>query len=167
MLARLETGMDSKLKRPIIILALVILTITGCSSKKSQCLKLLEVVNQGNILISTKDKAYNAITTKRLATELNTVADTVETLRLSNNKLKRIQTGFAEVFRDLSKMLNEMGQAFEAGEKSQVSVEGRAELLKAIEQVNQSGQRVTELSQKATTLVDEMAKVCPPKLTQD
>ncbi|NJK38953.1 MAG: hypothetical protein HC920_15175 [Oscillatoriales cyanobacterium SM2_3_0] len=143
------------------------LTITGCSSRKAQCLKLLQSVNQGNTLISIKGKTYNAATTKQLATELNTIADNIDSLRLSSGRLKQAQAGFAQVFHDLSKVLAEMGQAFEAGEKTQITPEGRTELLKAIDQANQSGQSVTELTQRANQLVDEMAKACPSKLTQD
>ncbi|MGF1494453.1 MAG: hypothetical protein ACFBSC_18825 [Microcoleaceae cyanobacterium] len=153
-----------ELKQLTVTLMLLSLVLTGCTSKKTQCMRLLTVVNQGHTLISDKGKVYDAATTQQLANELSLVANNVEAVKVSNRKLKEIQAGFTQVFRDLSQMLNEMGAAFADGEKSPITSEGRAQLQQAIVQVDEAGQSVSEVSQRANALVDEMTKVCPRQL---
>ena len=148
----------------LLTLAALVTSLAGCAgSRKVQCRKLIEAIDRGNIAIAAQNNRDSGATTLRLAQELNVVADRMEELYLTNGKLKKIRRGFAEVFRELATALNEMGQALEAGEKSPVSVEGRTELVKAIEKVNEVGQRTRPIAEKAETLMADMTKHCPPE----
>ncbi len=160
--------MNFKFRRVVTLLTFVTLltSLTACAgSRKTQCRKLIEVVDQGNIAIATQDNS-NGATTLRLAQELNLVADQMEELYLTKGRLKKIRVGFTEVFREFAIALNEMGQALEAGEKSPISVEGRTELVKAIEKVNQVSQKTSPIGEKAETLMADMTKYCPPESLQ-
>ncbi|MEB3281791.1 MAG: hypothetical protein VKK42_23000 [Lyngbya sp.] len=156
--------MDFQFRRVVTLLTLATLvtSLTGCAgSRQVQCRKLMELVDQGNLAIAVPNNLDNSATTLRLAQELNIVADRMQKLYLTNGRLKRIRSGFTEVFREFAMVLNEMGQVLEAGEKTPITVEGRAELVKAIEQVNEISQRTTPISEKADTLMAQMTKHCP------
>ncbi|MEL7036802.1 MAG: hypothetical protein AAFO04_14440 [Cyanobacteria bacterium J06592_8] len=161
--------MDFKFRRvaTFFTLTTLIISLTACAgSRKFQCRKLMEVVDQGNMAIAAQDQKTSGAATIKLAQELNTIADQMEDLYLTNGRLKKIREGFTEVFREFATALNEMGQALEAAEKSPISVEGRTKLVQEIDKVNQVSKRTLPLSQKAETLMAEMEKRCPPESLQ-
>jgi hypothetical protein len=155
--------MDFNVRRVVTFLTVAVVIVGCAGNRQDQCRKLMEVVDQGNLAIAVPNNQDNAATTLRLAQELNLVADQMQKLYLTKGKLKKIRFGFTEVFREFAVVLNEMGQALEAGEKTPISLEGRAELAKSIEKVNQISQRTNPISQKAEKLMAEMTKYCPPE----
>lgn len=148
-------------------IALIFLGLTGCTSKTSQCQKLIEVVNRGNALIYYRSDKQDATTTRQLAKELDGIATQVETLKLPDKKLTALQTNSTATFRNLAAALTEMGQALEQGEKAPATSEGKQQLLKAKEQLTRASQLATQAAEKADGLTDEMISYCPQSVTTD
>ncbi len=150
--------------KPLVMLFLVTTLITGCGGNRQvQCRKLIEVVNLGHLAIAIHPNQNNSATPLRIAQELNMIADQMEELRLRNGRLQTIRLEFTDVFRELATVFQKMNQALEAGEKAPISLEGRAELVQAIERVNQVSQQINPIREKADTLTAEMTQYCPPE----
>lgn len=123
----------------------------------------MDVVHRGNSLITAKGDRFDAATTKQLATELEGIAEQVESLNLGNPTLKDLQTGYGENFGEMAKALKDMGQALKVGETIAVSVEGRQTLNQAKERMENATEVANRAADRTDALTQELISYCPTK----
>ncbi len=160
----LKPSVKSQLKLPrtlFLFIATILFIMARCGGSRVQCQKLLEVVNQGPILIHAQQNQYDAATTQQLAVEMETMAKEIETIKVSDRRLKMMQTRFAIVYRELSQTLNEIGTTVKTGEQAPITLQGRQQLSSAREQLLSVEETANQTGKKLDALMDEINAYCP------
>lgn len=89
----------------------IALFVTSCSENKvSQCQRLIRVVNAGTSLIDN-NKGRQVITSIQLSKDLEFVTKSIKELNLKDPKLKEFQSGFVNIFQNLSQAIAKAGRA--------------------------------------------------------
>ncbi|MFN6481367.1 MULTISPECIES: hypothetical protein [unclassified Nostoc] len=138
----------------------ITLFITSCSENKvSQCQRLIRVVNAGTSLID-KNKGTQVITSIQLSKDLEFVTKSIKELDLKDPKLKEFQSGFANIFQNLSQAIAKSGRALGATKTAEATVSGREKIQKARAEIDSALTTATTLGKQSDTLVNEMNKYC-------
>lgn len=85
--------------------AISFLTVSCGESKVSQCQKIINVANQASTEAKVLTKGGQPIDPDAMVKAADTMdkaAQAMETIKLSDNKLKEYQTGFSKMYRDTS-----------------------------------------------------------------
>ena len=151
-----------KLMRRLTLVAIAS-TLISCSSKASDCTKLMGVINRGQTLAINQSQNLDPTSIQKLSQELNNIATEIEGLRIKDNKLKTFQTNSTQQFRELSQALGEMGQALEQAEKAPITPQGKQQLQEAREKAIQAGEKATQTANNNETLTQELVNYCPKK----
>ena len=163
-MARSQTASPSRKILSRLAFSLLLSTATGCTwIKSAQCTKLMDVIHRGNSLITAKSDRFDATTSKQLATELEGIAEQVESLNLGNQTLQEMQTGYTENFSEIAKALNEMGRALEVGETIPVSIEGRKQLNQVKERMEKATEVANRAADRTDAMTEELISYCPTK----
>lgn len=160
----LKPSIKPHLKQPrtlFFLIATILFMMARCSGSRVQCRKMIEIVNQGHVLIHSKQNQYDASTTQQLGVELETTAAQIESLKISDRQLKQMQTRFATVYRELSQTLNEIGTTLKTGEQAPISFQGRQQLSSAKEQLVKVGKTANQTGKHVDELMDEIVEYCP------
>jgi hypothetical protein len=138
----------------------LILLVTSCSeSKVAQCQRLIEQVDKVNLLIE-KEKGSQVTTSDKLAKELDNVTKATQELNLKDPKLKDYQGKFGKIFENLSQNIAKASKALGSTKTAKPSVEGRAAIQKAGEEIKTSLQKAEDSAKKSETLVSELRQYC-------
>ncbi len=123
----------------------IIFLATGCmEDKASQCQRLIQVVNAGNALIDY-NKGQQVTTSLQLSKDLVAITQSLRELNLSDPNLKEIQSGFKNVFQNLSQAIAKASNALGDAKAAEASPSGRETLQKARKEIE------TVLTGAATT----------------
>ena len=141
-------------------------TLISCSSKASDCTKLMGVINRGQTLAINQSQKLDSGSTQKLSQELNKIATEIEKLRIKDNKLKTFQTNSTQQFQDLSQALGEMGQALEQAEKAPITPQGKQQLQAARQKATQAGEKANQAANNNETLTQDLINYCPKKQNQ-
>ncbi len=139
----------------------IALFITSCSENKvSQCQRLIRVVNAGTSLID-KNKGTQVITSIQLSKDLEFVTKSIGELNLKDPKLKEFQSGFVNIFQNLSQAIAKAGNALAATKTAEASASGREKIQKARVEIDSTlTTAATTVGKQSDTLVNEMNKYC-------
>ncbi len=170
--------MDSALKPPLkpilkqprtffFLIAVILFVMASCSGRRVQCHQMIEMVNQGHALIESKQNQYDAATTQQLAVELKSVAEQLQALKLSDRRLKGLQSRFTQVYGDLSQTLSEIGTTLKMGEQAPISSQGRKQLLNAKQKLATVGKTASQTGEQVDTLMGEITRYCPQQLNDE
>lgn len=138
-------------------------TLVSCSSKASDCTKLMEMINRGQTLAINQSQKLDSASTQKLSQELNKIATEIEGLKIKDNKLQTFQTNSTQQFRDLSQALGEINQALEQAKKAPITPQGKQQLQEAREKATQAGEKATQAANNNETLTQELINYCPKK----
>ncbi len=140
----LKGGLSGRTLMGRLTLVAIASTLISCSSKASDCTKLMGVINRGQTLAINQSQNLDPANTQKLSQELNNIATEIENLRIKDNKLKTFQTNSTQQFRELSQALKEMGQALDQAKKAPVTPQGKQQLQEAREKATQAGAKANQ-----------------------
>ncbi|MEH2306386.1 hypothetical protein [Nostoc sp.] len=138
----------------------IALFVTSCSENKvSQCQRLIRVVNAGTSLIDN-NKGRQVITSIQLSKDLEFVTKSIKELNLKDPKLKEFQSGFVNIFQNLSQAIAKAGRALGATKTAEASESGREKIQKARTEIDSALTTATTFGKQSDTLVNQMNKYC-------
>ncbi|AFZ03162.1 hypothetical protein [Calothrix sp. PCC 6303] len=144
----------------LIIPVSFIFLITSCNdSKVTQCERLIRQVNAGTTLLE-KNKGSQVTTSRKLAQDLQDVTKKTEELNFQDPKLKDYQTKFITVFGTLSQNIAKASKALGSAKTAQPSVDGRATIQKAKDEIDSSLQKASVAAKQADSMATELNKYC-------
>jgi DNA repair ATPase RecN len=155
------TSQFTKPRTLFILIAMTVFIMARCSGSRVQCEKMLEMVNRGHALIHTTQNQYDVATTQQLATELESVATEIETVKVSDGKLQSMQTRFATVYGELSQTLNTISTTLRTAEQAPITLQGRQQLEDATERLLTVGETANQTGKAVDELIDEINLYCP------
>jgi GGDEF domain-containing protein len=148
--------------RKFILMIPVSLTLlmTGCNdSKVAQCERLIKQVNAGTILLE-KNKGSQVTKSIQLAKDLEDITKKTQELNLKDPKLKDYQSKFVKVFETLSQNIAKASKALGSAKTAQASVDGRAIIQKAREEIDTSLQKASDAAKQSDSMATELNKYC-------
>jgi hypothetical protein len=138
----------------------IALFVSSCTENKvSQCQRLIRVVNTGTSLIDN-NKGRQVITSIQLSKDLEFVTKSIKELNLKDPKLKEFQSGFVNIFQNLSQSIAKAGRALGATKTADASTSGREKIQKARTEIDSALTTATTLGKQSDTLVNQMNKYC-------
>ncbi|WP_341527469.1 hypothetical protein WKK05_34090 [Nostoc sp. UHCC 0302] len=139
----------------------IALLATSCNQNKiSQCQRLTKVVNEGTSLID-QNKGRQVITSLQLSKDLEFVTKSIRELNLTDPKLKEFQSGFVNVFDNLSKAIAKAAKALGAAKNAQASTSGREQIQKARAEIDSAlTTAATTVGKKSDALVKDLNNYC-------
>ncbi|MEH1843328.1 MAG: hypothetical protein V7L20_32485 [Nostoc sp.] len=136
------------------------LLITSCSENKvSQCQRLIRVVNAGTSLID-QNKGTQVITSIQLSKDLEFVTKSIKELNLKDHKLKEFQSGFVNIFQNLSQAVAIAARALDVTKTADASTSGREKIQKERAEIDSALTTATTLGKQSDTLINQMNKYC-------
>lgn len=160
---RCNGGLPGQILMRRLTLVAIASTLVSCSSKVSECTKLMGVINRGQTLAINQSQKLESSAIQQLSQQLNKIATEIETLKIKDKKLKTFQNNSTQQFLDLSIAFKEIGQALEQAEKAPVTPTGKQQLQEAKEKAKQAGEKANQVANNNETLTQELINYCPKK----
>ncbi len=147
----------------IVTVVAIAFSLNSCSSKPADCIKLMDMINEGQTLVVNLSPKLDRTTTQQLSQELNSIAKDIETLSIKDKSLQTFQTNSTQQFKDLSNSLKQIAEALTIAEKAPINPEGKKQLLEAQQKVEEAGEKAKQIATNNEVLFKELVNYCPSK----
>ena len=147
----------------IVTVVAIAFSLNSCSSKPADCIKLMDMINEGQTLVVNLSPKLDGKTTQQLSQELNSIAKEIETLTIKDKSLQTFQKNSTKQFKDLSNSLKQIAESLTIAEKVPVTPEGKKQLLEAQKPVQEAGEKAKQIVSNNEVLFKELVNYCPQK----
>ncbi|MEA5580969.1 hypothetical protein VB620_06395 [Nodularia harveyana UHCC-0300] len=149
--------------RKLIIIASVslniVLLLSSCDDKVTQCQQLIQVVNAGNSLID-QNKGEQVVTSSQLSRDLQVITKSLTELNLSDPNLQEFQSSFATIFDNLSQAIAKASYALGTAKSAEPSPAGREKLQQARTEIDTSLTLAESAGKESDALAEDLNKYC-------
>ncbi|HEY9867138.1 MAG TPA: hypothetical protein V6D21_23385 [Candidatus Obscuribacterales bacterium] len=147
----------------IVTVVAIAFSLNSCSSKPADCIKLIDMINEGQTLVVNLSPKLDGKTTQQLSQELNSIAREIETLIIKDKSLQTFQKNSTQQFKDLANNLKQIAEALTIAEKAPINPEGKKQLLEAQQKVKEAGEKAKQIATNNEVLFKELVNYCPSK----